>query len=113
MVLLEQVGPKFSRNVDFEQFKANPGGIELEPGKLVLDQIEREFTLSVLDVDTQRKLMTIEMGTRTTGETSSVQRRTFHIGYYDFPMIDNTRLSKDQRAAVVVNQLNPSGADLT
>jgi hypothetical protein len=28
-------------------------------------------------------------------------------------MIDNTRLSKDQRAAVVVNQLNQSGADLT
>ena len=28
-------------------------------------------------------------------------------------MIDNTRLSKDQRAAVVVNQLNEAGADLT
>ena len=37
----------------------------------------------------------------------------FVVGLYDFPMIDNTRLSRDQRAAVVVNQLNDSGADLT
>jgi len=42
-----------------------------------------------------------------------VPRRTFHVNYYDFPMIDNTRLSNDQRAAVVVNQINDAGADLT
>jgi hypothetical protein len=113
LVLLEQVGQKFSRNVDFDQLKANPGGLDLEPAKLVLDKTEREFTLSVMAVDIERREMTIEMGVRTTGETSSAQRRIFHVGYYDFPMIDNTRLSKDQRAAVVVNQLNQSGADLT
>ena len=113
MVLLEQVGQKFSRNVDFDQLKANPGGIDIPPAKLVLDKTEREFSLSVIDVDTERKELTIEMGVSTTGDTSNAQRRTFHVGYYDFPMIDNTRLSKDQRAAVVVNQLNESGADLT
>ena len=113
LVLLEQVGQKFSRNVDFEQLKKNPGGIDLEPGKLVLDKTEREFSLTVMDVDPVRKEITIEMGVRTAGDTTTAQRRTFHVGNYDFPMIDNTRLSRDQRAAVVVNQLNDSGADLT
>ena len=50
LVLLEQVGKKFSRNVDFEQLKSNPGGIELESAKLTLDNTEREFKLSVLEV---------------------------------------------------------------
>jgi len=113
-LLLEQVGQKFGRTVDFEKLKANPGGLELEPEKLKLDNMEREFTITVLDVDPQRRDIRMELGVRTSGESAAMQqRRTFHVGYYDFPMIDNTRLSGDQRAAVVVNQLNEAGADLT
>ena len=69
--------------------------------------------LSVLGYDPERRDLTIELGVRTTQESSNVQRRTFHVGFYDFPMIDNTRLSGDQRAAVVLNQTNEGGADLT
>src|SRR5262245_13508393 len=53
MVLLEQVGRKFSRTIDFEKFRASPGGLELEPEKLVLNNTEREFMLSVLGYDPQ------------------------------------------------------------
>jgi hypothetical protein len=113
LVLLEQVGRKFGRTVDFDKLKTNPGGIELEPEKLTLDSTEREFMLSVLDFDARRREIKVELGVRTAGESSAIQRRTFSVGLYDFPMIDNTRLSKDQRAAVVVNQLNDAGADLT
>lgn len=113
LVLLEQVGRKFGRTVDFDKLKANPGGIELEPEKLMLEGIEREFLLTVLDFNTDRREVTMEMGVRATGDAANVQRRTFHVSYYDFPMIDNTRLSKDQRAAVIVNQINNAGADLT
>jgi len=113
MVLLEQAGKKFSRTVDYEKFKASPGGLELEPEKLTLDKIEREFMLSVLEFDAARRELTIELGIRTPQESVNVQRRTFRLGYYDFPMIDNTRLTHDQRAAVVLNQINEGGADLT
>ena len=113
MVLLEQVGGKFSRSVDFEKLRSTPGGLELEPGKLTLGNTEREFMLSVLEADPQRRELTIEMGVRTAKESSSVQLRKFHVSYYDFPMIDNTRLSGDQRAAVVINQFGEGGADLT
>jgi len=112
LVLLEQVGGKFSRNADFDKLKANPGGFELEPEKLSLDGTEREFMLSILDFDLQTRQIKVELGVRSPGN-SAVQRRVFNVGVYDFPMIDNTRLSNDQRAAIVVNQLNNAGADLT
>jgi hypothetical protein len=113
MVLLEQVGKKFSRTVDFEKLHKSPGGLELEPEKLVLNNTERVFTLSVLGYDPERRELYLEMGVRTLQDSSAVQRRTFHVGFYDFPMIDNTRLSSDQRASVVLNQTNEGGADLT
>jgi len=113
MVLLEQVGQKFGRSVDFDKLKENPGGLELPPEKLTLDRTEREFLLTVLSADPQRREMKIEMGVRTPGESTAIQRRTFTVSYYDFPMIDNTRLSSDQRAAVVLNQIIDAGADLT
>jgi hypothetical protein len=113
MVLLEQVGKKFSRTVDLEKFRATPGGLELEPEKLRLENTEREFMLSVLEFNPDRRELTMELAVRTSKESASIQRRTFHVGYYDFPMIDNTRLSSDQRAAVVLNQMNEAGADIT
>src|SRR5262245_9093085 len=35
LVLLEQVGKKFNRTVDFAKFRSSPGGLDLEPEKLV------------------------------------------------------------------------------
>ncbi|MFB3922143.1 MAG: hypothetical protein ACE145_10505 [Terriglobia bacterium] len=113
MVLLEQVGKKFSRTVDFDKFKANPGGLELDQETLSLDGTDREFMLSVLEIDPRRKELTMELGVRTPKESPIVRRLTFHVGYFDFPMIDNTRLSRDQRCAVVLDQLGDSSAELT
>jgi hypothetical protein len=52
----------------------------------------------------------MELTVRSASDTSSGQRVNFHVGYYDFPMIDNTRLSNDQRAAVVLNNFLPGVA---
>jgi len=112
MVLLQQVGVKVDRTVDYDKFKASPGGLELEPAKLKLENKEREFMISVLEYRPEQRELILELGVRTPPETG-IQRRTFHLGYYDFPMIDNTRLSDDQRAAIVLNQMNEGSADLT
>ena len=69
--------------------------------------------LSVLAIDPQRREIALELGVRTPQESLLVRRVTFHVGYYDFPMIDNTRLSRDQRAAVILNQYGEESADLT
>ena len=87
--------------------------IDLAWDALKLENTEREFMLSVLEFNPERRELSIELGVRTSKESSNVQRRTFHVSYYDFPMIDNTRLSSDQRAAVVLNQMNEAGADIT
>jgi hypothetical protein len=113
MVLLEQAGVQFRRSVDMEKLQASPGGLVLEAGKLELDKIEREFALSVIDFNPQQHELVVELGVRTPKESSALQLRQFHVGYYDFPMIDNTRLSHDQRAAVVMTQSSDVGAELT
>ena len=97
----------------FRSSRASQGSLDLEPEKLILEKTEREFMLAVNEINPERRELIIELGVRTPKEPSSVQRRTFHVGYYDFPMIDNTRLSNDQRAAVVLNQINEGGADIT
>jgi len=38
---------------------------------------------------------------------------TFTVSYFDFPMIDNTRLVGGQRCAVVLNNMSDQSADIT
>jgi hypothetical protein len=116
LVLLEQVGQKFSRSIDFEML-AKEGILELMPEKLTLGGKQREFSLSILAVNPETREIRIEMGVRTLRgdpqESSAMQLRKFAIGDFDFPMIDNTRLSSDQRAAVVITQSGESSAEIT
>ena len=116
LVLLEQVGKKFSRSIDFEKLKTE-GILELTPETLKLagpaGEIVREFSLSVLNVVPETREIRVEMGIRTPQESSAMQLRKFQIGNFDFPMIDNTRLSKDQRAAVVITQSGETSAEIT
>jgi hypothetical protein len=111
LVLLEQVGRKFSRTVDFEEL-AKSGSLELAPETLALGERERTFSISVEAVNPKTGEIRMEMGVRTKGETG-MQLRRFQVGNYDFPMIDNTRLSDDQRAAVVLTQSGDSSAEIT
>jgi len=113
LVLLEQVGKKFSRTIDFDMLKASGGFLELPKERLVLNGVEREFSLTVLGVNPQTREIRMEMAVRTPQESASMQLRRFQVGNYDFPMIDNTRLSRDQRAAVVITQASDSSAEIT
>jgi hypothetical protein len=112
LVLLEQVGQKFSRSIDFEML-AKEGILELKPEKLTLGGKQRDFSLSVLGFNPQTREIRVEMGVRTPQESSAMQLRKFQIGDFDFPMIDNTRLSSDQRAAVVITQSGETSAEIT
>ena len=37
----------------------------------------------------------------------------FDVGFFSTPMIDNTRLSNDQRVAIALTDLNSAGANLS
>jgi hypothetical protein len=116
MLVLEGAGAKFDRIIDLASLKENPGGIPLEEDSLRLDGILRHFSIFVQEADLKTRELKIRLEVRTPQdtlgnyETSSVE---FWTGFYDFPMIDNTRLGNDQRCSVVLNAFEDTSADIT
>ena len=113
MVVLEEAGKSFERTVDFDELAGNPGGIPLEPAVLTLNKVERNFALVVKKVDARRKEMQIRLEVKTRNEDTGEYRTDdaeFWVGYYDFPMIDHVRLSRDQRFAVILKNFSGGSA---
>jgi hypothetical protein len=116
MLVLENAGQKTDRIIDLENFRNNPGGFSIEPATLTLDGITRQFSLFVLAADPKSRQISVRLEIRTPRDdkgnfdTSSAE---FWVGYFDFPMIDNTRLPHDQRVAVVLNAFEAGAADVT
>jgi len=115
MLLLEGAGRKTDRVVDFENLKTNPGGFPLEEALLSLDGITRQFSMFVLAADTQARQINMRLEIKTPAGNGSTETSAadFWVGYFDFPMIDNTRLTHDQRAAIVLNAFEDGFADIT
>jgi hypothetical protein len=86
---------------------------------LELDGISRRFRVTVIGVDTaQRELrLNLEIETPEQAGLREVESGRFavefSVGYFSSPMIDNTRLTHDQRVAVVLTNMNPYGASLS
>lgn len=116
MLVLEGAGTKFDRVIDLDSLKANPGGIPLEEGTLALEGITRHFSIFVQTADRTAGDLKVRLEIRTPAdtlgnfETSSVE---FWVGFFDFPMIDNTRLGHDQRCAIILNAFEDTSADIT
>jgi hypothetical protein len=116
LLVLEGAGQKTDRNIDFENFKQNPGGFPIEPATMTLEGISRQFSLFVLSIDRKNHQINVRLEIQSPNdgskeiETSAVE---FSVGYFDFPMIDNIRLTHDQRVAVVLNTIEDSAADIT
>ena len=91
----------------------------LEDVSQTLDGVTRRFRLTVLRADTaQRELrVSLEIETKAgPGTAESNDSRSaveFDVGFFSSPMIDNTRLSDDQRVAVVLTDMNEAGANLS
>jgi len=113
MVILEGVGASVERTVSFGGVTSTPGGLALEPARLTLDGIEREFAMVVKKVDVEQKELQVRLEVRTPKGSSDqfdTDEAEFWVGSFDFPMIDHTRLSNDQRCAVVINNFGKSSA---
>jgi len=116
MLVLEGAGGKFDRIIDLDSLAVHPGGMPLEEGTLVLDGVTRHFAIFVQEADRATREIKVRLEINTpkdtlgSVETSSVE---FWVGFFDFPMIDNTRLGHDQRCALVLNAFEGSSADIT
>jgi len=113
MVVLEGVGASFERNVDFEEVAGSPGGLALEPGRLTLEGVTREFAVVVKGVDVPKKELQLRLEVKTPKEGTrdvDTDDAEFRVDYFDFPMIDHTRLSRDQRCTVVIRNFGKASA---
>ncbi len=112
MIVLEGVGKKVDRTIDLT---IDPEGTTLEPASLVLDGIETNLSVDILRVDWQNREFEVSLTVETPDPELGRQTKTarFSVSYFDFPMIDNTRLDRGQRCAVVLNSFSEQSADLT
>ncbi len=118
LLMIEEGGKSFDATVDLKSlsFRTAEGMKPYVAKDLVVEGIPRNFKIEVLDVDRETEGMQIRVavrsGTAARTETTSTE---FWLDYFDFPMIDNTRLPHDQRFAVVLNNFDAKdgSADIT
>jgi hypothetical protein len=115
MLVLEGAGQKADRQIDIESAQNN-SGLQLDDATLVLDGVTREFAIYIVAADRNSHQLHIRLEIKTpkdSGAGTETSSADFWVGYFDFPMIDNTRLTHDQRAAVILNSFEDAAADIT
>jgi len=104
---LAETGDSAQGTVFFDDLESQPQGVTVIDKQRLGD---RWFKLEVLQHFPDDKELRVKLtaytriaGANSSGEASwTVSDTIFSMGYFDFPMIDNTRLSDGKRAAVVL-----------
>jgi hypothetical protein len=111
---LEGHGKSFRRSIDFDELKAARGGLELEGETVTIRDITCDVELRVLSVDPAQKQVKVRLNVKAPPDRPDLPdtRATFDVSYFDFPMIDNTRLANGLRCAVALTNFSDIGADL-
>lgn len=118
MVILEGAGKKFDSKFKLANVPTSKTGlpVELEETLLSLEGIEREFRMYVMEVNPETQELRIRLEVITPEQTTSqfaTNNVEFWTGFYDFPMIDHTRLSHDQRVAITLSNFEKGYANIT
>jgi len=119
LLVLETAGDYADRNVDLAVLKQHgEDGIKLEPVKLVFGEpkTETEVTIYVLAANVKNHELKLRLEYAMPGAIQSATATRdveFSVSFYDFPMIDNTRLPGDRRVAVVLNSFDEDSAYIT
>ena len=115
IMAIEGHGAGFRRTVDFQELgAAGKAGIALEPERLDVRGTACDVSLRALSTDMERQQLNVRLEVTTAnGDGEPVDTRaTFDVGFFDFPMIDNTRLANGVRCAVTLTNFNEMAADL-
>ena len=83
----------------------NVGGKTLIEDTLKLNDSSTYFRLTAMDFNRQNKEVKVRLGI-TMKDTHSEKIVDFWVGFFDFPSINNIRLSDDQRCAVVLRDFD-------
>jgi hypothetical protein len=113
---LEGHGDSFRRSIDLEELeKTGRFGLDLEPEEVQVDNTRILVSLRVLEVDRRQQQLYVRLTVSAPdGKTELTDSRAmFSVGFYDFPLIDNTRLANGMRCAVTMSAWSKTNADLT
>lgn len=113
---LEGHGKSFRRSVDLEELATvGAAGISLESETAIVDKDQFDVGIRVLKVDVEQQQLTVRMNVTSPEGKSELpdSRPNFTVGFYDFPVIDNTRLPSGVRCAVTLANFSPVAADIT
>ncbi|HZE89069.1 MAG TPA: hypothetical protein VE404_05945 [Verrucomicrobiae bacterium] len=113
---LEGHGTSFRRTVDLEELKSQGrSGVALEKASIAMADRAFDVNLYVLDADlaAQQLKVRLEVKAPESSKDAVDTRVVFYVGWYDFPMIDNTRLANGLRCAVTLSNFSPAMADVT
>ncbi len=116
MFALEGHGESFRRTVDLEEVRRQGrSGIALEGEPIDIGGRACDVNLYVLnsDPEAQQLKVRLEVKAPESSQNPVDTRAEFHVGWYDFPMIDNTRLANGLRCAVTLSNFSPAMADVT
>ncbi|NBU25883.1 MAG: hypothetical protein EBS39_09775 [Gammaproteobacteria bacterium] len=112
---LEGKGRSFRRTVDLEALAAaGAAGLPLDPETVTVDGQTFEVGLRVLKVDPEQQQLTVRMRVTVPDGSAALpdSRANFTVGFYDFPVIDNTRLPSGVRCAATLANFSPVAADV-
>ncbi len=72
------------------------------------DSVQHIVRLTILEMDTFNRSIEVRLNicTRVSGKEDKCANPTFTIDYFEFPMIDNTRLINDKRCSVVLRDFD-------
>ncbi len=118
LLILEGAGTKYDRAIPLTALRASQGkplSLEEMTGALG-DHGARKFKVMVLGEDPKAKEIKIRLtivAPNAARDGAGTTEAEFSIGYFDFPMIDNTRLSRDERFAIVLSDFEEENAEIT
>jgi len=112
--------------IDFEDLKTKPAGISnllddvirlRYPQADAVRHPERRFKVDVFGRDEKQQELTIHLVISPPGQVGPEVKPEidvkFSVGYFDFPAINNTRLSNGERCAVVVRNMDEYSAKIS
>jgi hypothetical protein len=90
-------------------------------GVVTLNGIERHVSLTLGDLDPERRTVSVTLAicwnphaikqkfACGADEGDEIVERTFTLDFFNFPKVDNTRLSDEQRFSIVLEEFDPGG----
>jgi hypothetical protein len=112
--------------IDFEELKTKPAGISnlinevlhlRYPPAEAVQHPERRFKLDIFGRDEKQQELAVHLVISPPGQVGPGAKPeidvNFSVGYFDFPAINNTRLSNGERCAVVVRNMDENSAKIS